>query len=91
MKTRSWAKTLISVLWNFSRKPEAREIFSLNFRYQVEFIKNVQSIRKGVEKIFGIDRGRKNSPEELKSRKPTKKLEVSLCIWPGRSVYHISR
>ena len=25
-----------------------------------------------------------------KSRKPTKKLEVSLCIWPGRSVYHIS-
>ncbi|KAF2564300.1 hypothetical protein F2Q70_00017627 [Brassica cretica] len=48
----------IAKLW-IVRKPEARDIFSLNFRDQVEFIKNVQSIRKGVRKIFGIDRGTK--------------------------------
>ena len=41
-------------------------------------------------KIFRIDRGTKISRKGQKSRKPTKKLEVSLCIWPGRSVYHIS-
>ena len=40
-KTRNYTKTLVSVLWKFSRKSEAREIFSLNFRDQVEFIKNV--------------------------------------------------
>ena len=59
MKTRSWAKTLISVLWKFSSKPEAREIFSLKFRDQVEFIKNDQSIRKGIEKYLGLIVGRK--------------------------------
>ena len=59
MKTRHWAKNLISVIWNISGKSEPREIFSLNFRDQVDFIKNVQSNRKRVEKIFGIDRGTK--------------------------------
>ncbi|KAF3570457.1 hypothetical protein F2Q69_00059568 [Brassica cretica] len=29
-KTQNWRKTLISVLWNFSGKPEAREIFSVS-------------------------------------------------------------
>ena len=51
--------TLISVLWNFSKKPEAREIFSLKIRFQVKFIKNIHSIRTGVEKYLGLIAGRK--------------------------------
>jgi len=40
-KIRSWAKTLISVLWNSSRKPEAREIFLDDIRINLESIKNI--------------------------------------------------
>ncbi|WZZ36167.1 hypothetical protein YC2023_019568 [Brassica napus] len=42
-----------------SMKPKDREIFSLRFRDQFEFIKNVQSIRKGVEKYLGLIAGQK--------------------------------
>ncbi|KAF2573163.1 hypothetical protein F2Q70_00002244 [Brassica cretica] len=42
--------------------------------------------QNGSVKIFGIDRGSKICRKGQKSLKPIKKLEVSLCIWPGRSV-----
>ncbi|KAG5414861.1 hypothetical protein IGI04_002428 [Brassica rapa subsp. trilocularis] len=45
-----------------------------------------QAHQNGSEKIFGIDCGTKICWKGQKSRKPTKKLEVPLCIWPGRVV-----
>ncbi|KAF3515237.1 hypothetical protein F2Q69_00004341 [Brassica cretica] len=58
-KTRSWTKTVISVLWNFSEKPKAREIFTLKVKVSLEYIKNIQLIRLGMEKYLGLITGRK--------------------------------
>ena len=54
-KTRNWTKTLISVLWKFSMKPEAREIFTVKIRIQSGFYQNYSA----EVKIIGIDRGSK--------------------------------
>ncbi|KAG5384935.1 hypothetical protein IGI04_036405 [Brassica rapa subsp. trilocularis] len=44
---------------DFSKKPEAREIFSIKVRIHLEFIKNIHLIRTGVEKYSGLIAGRK--------------------------------
>ena len=58
-KTRNRVKTLISALWNFSRKLEAWKIFSVKVRNILDFIKNYSAHQNGSRKIFGIDRGSK--------------------------------
>ncbi|KAG5398152.1 hypothetical protein IGI04_019966, partial [Brassica rapa subsp. trilocularis] len=58
-KTQSLAKTLILGIIDFSKKPEAREIFSIKVRIHLEFIKNIHLIRTGVEKYSGLIAGRK--------------------------------
>ena len=75
-KIRSWTKTLIFVLWNFSGKPKAREIFTLKVKVSPDFIKNIQFIRLDTEKYLRLITDQ-NMPEGSKSRKSTEKLEVS--------------
>ena len=53
------AKIVNFGILNFSRKPEARELFFSKFRIILEFIKNIQLIRTGAEKYSGLIAGRK--------------------------------